>query len=106
MCTNLVLCAVLIPTHGLVGAAIASMISYSLSIPLQLLFKSTRAFSIALILETIRFLAAGTCTWLGFRLLEEFLPVTVSLLISVGIFAASAFLLKLVTRKDIEGIFA
>jgi len=106
MCTNLGLCIVLIPEHGLVGAAIASLISYSLSIPLQFLFKATREFSIALILEAIRFLAVGVCTWLGFRVLEGFLPVTVSLLISVAVFAVSAFLLKLITRKDIEGIFA
>jgi O-antigen/teichoic acid export membrane protein len=106
MCTNLGLCVVLIPAHGLIGAAIASLISYSLSVPLQLLFKATRKFSVALILEVTRFLAVGTCTLLAFRVLQEILPLALSLLISGAVFAASAFALKLVTRKDIEGIFA
>src|SRR6185295_8708641 len=106
MCINLVLCAALIPSHGLVGAAVASLISYGIATPMQMLFRSTRPYSIALIREVARFLAVGSLTWFGFNLCEGNLPVALSLAVSFAVFAAASFWLKLITRRDLQGIFA
>src|SRR5262249_13510902 len=51
---NITLCVLLIPKIGLVGAAIASLIGYGISIPCQLLFTATRPYSVVLLREVAR----------------------------------------------------
>jgi O-antigen/teichoic acid export membrane protein len=98
--TNVVLCVLLIPTAGLAGAAIASLVGYSISYPVQLLFKSTRPYSLVVFREGLRLLAAVAPACIGFLLIERFLPIPAALAISSILLFAFAIRTKLIRPED------
>jgi O-antigen/teichoic acid export membrane protein len=100
--TNLVLCAMLIPRFGLVGAAVASLVSYSVSIPVQLFFRATRKSSIVLLRELARIGAVALLTWVGFFAAGTVLPLAYSVGFAIAIFLCVSILTKLITRKDLQ----
>lgn len=104
--SNLILCGLLIPAYGLVGAAVASAVSYGIGTPLQLFFRATRPYSLVLIREVMRFLAVGFVTWLSLKFCERVMSPVTSLLLTTGVFTIAALQLKLITRQDVRSIFA
>ena len=100
--TNLVLCVMLIPRSGLAGAAIASLVSYGISIPVQLVFRATRSYSLILLREALRTSVVGFLTWLAFVLAGRILPVTGCILVSAAVFFGTAMFARLLRKDDVE----
>jgi O-antigen/teichoic acid export membrane protein len=99
---NIGLCIWLIPASGLTGAAIASLASYSLGIPVQLAFRATRSYSTILIRETLRVSLVGLLTWATFLLAGMFLPIPVSMTLAALVCLASAVLVRLIRKDDLR----
>src|SRR5262249_7925989 len=98
--TNVILCVLLIPASGLVGAAVASLAAYSISYPFQLLFKPTRPYSLVVFREGLRLIAATLPACIAFLLIERFLSVTVGLAVSSILLFVCAIRTKLIRPED------
>ena len=97
---NVVLCVVLIPEYGLKGAAIASLVGYSIGFPVQLLFRAIRPYSLVLLKEALRILGVGFLSWVAFILAEYVLPGALAAFIAVLLFVVFSIQTKLIRRED------
>jgi len=99
---NVLLCVALIPRSGLVGAAIASMVSYSISIPVQLVFPATRSYSLVLLREGARIAVVGLLTVIAFSLAARFAPAGLALAVASIVFVAAAIPARLIKKEDLR----
>lgn len=100
--THVLLCIILIPRAGIVGAAIASLAGYSISVPAQLLFRETRGYSLVLLREALRVSVVGLATWLAFVLTQDLLPIAVAFGATVLVYFGSSIVTRLIKREDIR----
>jgi O-antigen/teichoic acid export membrane protein len=101
---NVSLCFWLIPKLGLTGAAAGSLVSYSISIPVQLVFRSTRSYSAILFREAFRVLVVVLLAWLAFVAAERILPGSISVLVSILVSLGAAVLVKLIRKDDLRWV--
>ena len=106
MATNVVLCIVLIPKTGLVGASIAALLSYGVCIPLQLIFRATRSYSLILVWETLRLIAVGFITAAGFYAANQLFSIPGSVAVACAVFLVASIVLKLLQREDFRFLFS
>lgn len=96
---NLILNLILIPIYGFMGAAVASLVSYSLVIPLSYSFKKTRMFAAAAIKAMFKPLTVALVT--GY-LVHSFLPLAsiFKLIIAVFIYLLFMLIIKGINSQD------
>ncbi len=100
--TNVVLNLLLIPSYGIIGAAISTLISYSgLSYLYQLYKPETRPFLIDFVALSIKPLLCSAIMFFSLVLSKEF-NLGANFLIGLGVYSISIFLLKAVTREDLD----
>jgi O-antigen/teichoic acid export membrane protein len=100
---NIILNLLLIPHYGIVGASIATVISYGLGVPLSCALKKTRSYGKALANSTLKPLIAagmmGCFTYLTFVLGLSLIAATLFSIIAYLVFI---ILLKGLNREDLE----
>lgn len=102
---NILLNLLLIPHLGITGAAIATVISYSLGAPISCVLKKTRRYGKALVYSTLKPLFAvgimGCLTYLGFIL---HLPLGLIIFYSIIVYFGSIVLIRGLDKQDLEYI--
>ncbi len=89
---NIVLNARLIPSYGAGGASLASLISYSLVLPLSALLTPFRPLAVAFIRKAVRPVAGGLLLWVILR------PLALNPLIDAVVLLGGFFILMILTR--------
>jgi len=98
---NILLNLILIPKYSFIGAAVATVLSYALNIPISYVLKITRAFAIATVKSMIKpFLASLVAVYLVYYLSP--LHLIYNLIISMFIYLFLLFLMGEIDAVDIK----
>jgi O-antigen/teichoic acid export membrane protein len=99
---NVILNLLLIPRYGIVGASVATVISYGLGVPLSCLIKKTRPYGMALVLSTLKpLLSAIIMGYFVYFIYALGLPLYAVILSGSMIYAGIIFLIRGLDKQDL-----